>query len=84
MLHVLLCSAGSAHSSTGTQSTQTCAKNDLHIAGSEVTMVALESTDILKQLEINFDLALNDLEFASHQLDSRMKDATRYNCCHHA
>ncbi|CAM9311769.1 unnamed protein product [Ectocarpus sp. 12 AP-2014] len=40
-------------------------------------MVALESTDILKQLEINFDLALNDLEFASHQLDSRMKDATR-------
>lgn len=40
-------------------------------------MVALASTDIVKQLEINFDLALNDLEFASHQLDSRMKDATR-------
>ncbi|CAM9137155.1 unnamed protein product, partial [Hapterophycus canaliculatus] len=40
-------------------------------------MVASDSSDILKQLEINFDLALNDLEFASHELDCRMKDAAR-------
>lgn len=37
----------------------------------------METPDVLKQLEINFGLVLNDLEFASHELDARMKDAAR-------
>jgi len=37
----------------------------------------METTDILKQLEINYDVLLNDIEFASHELDARMKDAAR-------
>lgn len=38
----------------------------------------METPDVLKQLEINFGLVLNDLEFASHELDARMKDAARF------
>lgn len=38
---------------------------------------AMETSDVLKQLEINFGLVLNDLEFASHELDARMKDVAR-------
>ncbi|CAM9319616.1 unnamed protein product [Scytosiphon promiscuus] len=40
-------------------------------------MVSSDSADILKQLEINFSLALNDLDFASHELDCRMKDGAK-------
>ncbi|CAM9466687.1 unnamed protein product [Pylaiella littoralis] len=39
----------------------------------------METPNVLKQLEINFGLVLNDLEFASHELDARMKDAARAN-----
>lgn len=37
----------------------------------------METVDLLKQLEINYKLISNDLEFASHQLDSRMAAAAR-------
>eukprot|EP00903_Cladosiphon_okamuranus_P010689 g10102.t1 len=37
------------------------------------------SSDLLKQLEINYGVLLNDLDFASHELDARMKDAARAN-----
>eukprot|EP00752_Nemacystus_decipiens_P010702 g9531.t1 len=39
----------------------------------------MQTSDILKQLEINYGVLLNDLEFASHELDARMKDAARVN-----
>ncbi len=39
----------------------------------------METSDILKQLEINYDVLLNDLEFASHELGARMEDAARYD-----
>lgn len=38
----------------------------------------MQTSDVLKQLEINYGVLLNDLEFASHELDARMKDAARY------
>lgn len=37
----------------------------------------MQTSVILKQLEINYGVLLNDLEFASHELDARMKDAAR-------
>eukprot|EP00904_Undaria_pinnatifida_P003488 jgi/Undpi1/1313/HiC_scaffold_11.g04705.m1 len=37
----------------------------------------METVDLLKQLEVNYKLISNDLEFASHQLDSRMAAAAR-------
>ena len=37
----------------------------------------MQTSDVLKQLEINYGVLLNDLEFASHELDARMKDAAR-------
>lgn len=37
----------------------------------------METVDLLKQLEINYKLISNDLEFASHQLDSLMAAAAR-------
>lgn len=37
----------------------------------------METVDLLKQLEINYKLIFNDLEFASHEVDSRMAAAAR-------
>lgn len=38
----------------------------------------METVDLLKQLEVNYKLISNDLEFASHKLDSRMASAARW------
>ena len=54
----------------------------------------MDTVDLLKQLEINYKLMGNDLEFSSHALDSLLKAAarcvlhykydrtvSRYHCC---
>lgn len=38
----------------------------------------METLDLLKQLEINYKLISNDLEYSSHALDSFLKAAARY------
>lgn len=41
------------------------------------TVKGMDTLDLLKQLEINFKLISNDLEFASHKLDARLSSAAR-------
>lgn len=38
----------------------------------------MKTLDLLKQLEINYKLISNDLEYSSHALDSFLKAAARY------